>query len=119
MPPTPQHLASLHAPAPAKRPKTGGRKKGTPNKSTRGMKGAMLEVFAGNAHLLEWARANPTDFYRLMSRLLPRPVADSREAQPITEIRWTIVRPDGHAAERPGAPQAPPSPLGLREPGGL
>ena len=55
-------------------PKTGGRVKGTPNKSTAAVKEALTSAFEGLAGvpaLIEWGRENPTEFYRLWSRLLP------------------------------------------------
>lgn len=59
--------------------KTGGRQKGTPNKTTAMMKSAIEDVFtklqdkAGgeNAHFLGWATENPTEFYKLSAKLLP------------------------------------------------
>ncbi len=76
------------------RPKTGGRKKGTPNKSTAAMKDAMLSVYAdlqadaggGNGHFLEWARDHSTDFYKLASKLLPLQVTGQDGGPVITRI---------------------------------
>jgi hypothetical protein len=54
----------------------GGRQRGTPNRVTR----AILEHFAEAFELLQedktvnlvsWAKANPTEFYRLASKLIP------------------------------------------------
>jgi hypothetical protein len=92
-----------------KRPKTGGRRKGTPNNTTRALRDSLLEVFArlqdeaggGNAHFLDWARDNPTEFYKLTLRILPRAaIIPERPEDPITEIRRIIVAP----------PQRDPSP---------
>jgi hypothetical protein len=56
--------------------KAGGRQKGTPNKVTASVK----EVFANVFHSLQddeqnclaaWAKKNPTDFYKLASKLIP------------------------------------------------
>jgi hypothetical protein len=55
-------------------PKTGGRKKGTPNKITKAFREAVLSVFGsmgGEKHLLTWARQNPTEFYKIAARLIP------------------------------------------------
>ena len=55
-------------------PKTGGRKKGTPNKTTSSAKQNILAVFEGIGDIggmITWARANRTDFYKLYARLLP------------------------------------------------
>ena len=83
-----------------KRRKTGGRQKGTPNRSTAAIREAMLAVFealqarAGgdNAHLLEWAEANATDFYKLSSKLLPLQVTGDDGGPVITRIE--LVAPD-------------------------
>lgn len=88
-----------------RRPKTGGRRKGTPNKTTRALRDSLLEVFAelqneaggGNAHFLDWARDNPTEFYKLTLRILPRAaIIPERPEDPITAIRQVIVRPPQH-----------------------
>lgn len=60
-------------------PKTGGRAPGTPNKTTALMKNAMMAVYeqlqtdAGgdHSHFKSWAADNPTEFYKLASKLLP------------------------------------------------
>jgi hypothetical protein len=58
--------------------------------------------------LLNWARDHPGDFYRLMSRLLPRPVpVPPEDHDPITEIRHFIVRPDGTAFDPDRNPRSP------------
>jgi hypothetical protein len=62
-----------------KRPKSGGRKKGSLNKSTVAIREAVLSVFADmqattgreNGRFLDWALGNSTDFYKLTTRLLP------------------------------------------------
>ena len=59
--------------------KTGGRVAGTPNKATATMKAAIQAVYdklqaaAGgdHAHFLEWAQEEPTEFYKIASKLLP------------------------------------------------
>lgn len=63
----------------AKGKKTGGRQKGTPNKVTRAVREHFEQAFQllqedDNANLLSWARANPTEFYRLSSKLIPTDV---------------------------------------------
>ena len=83
-----------------KRRKTGGRQKGTPNRSTAAIREAMLAVFealqdrAGgdNGHLLEWAEANATDFYKLTSKLLPLQITGEDSAPIVTRIE--LVAPD-------------------------
>lgn len=51
-----------------------GRPKGAQNKTTVAVKDALTEAFAGLggvAHLQSWANDNPTEFYRIWSKLLP------------------------------------------------
>src|SRR5687767_2675366 len=58
-----------------------GRPKGAPNKTTIFMKEAIAAVFEDlqakhkgegrYSHFLEWAEANPTEFYRIAARQLP------------------------------------------------
>lgn len=52
----------------------GGRKKGTPNKVTQSARAAFQLAFdkAGGAKAMTvWAKANPTEFYKLYARLIP------------------------------------------------
>jgi hypothetical protein len=59
----------------AKGMKTGGRTKGTPNKVTRSVKEALelaFEQAGGVDGLVDWARSNPTEFYKIWAKLLPR-----------------------------------------------
>jgi hypothetical protein len=61
----------------AKGQKTGGRKAGTPNKTTAQVKEALTSVYTkkgGDSALLNWARANETEFYKLWGRMLPQEV---------------------------------------------
>lgn len=61
-------------------PKTGGRKKGTPNKNTAAIKDAFRTAFEqmGGIHsLVEWGKENPTQFYQLVSKLIPTEVHGS------------------------------------------
>ena len=57
--------------------KTGGRKKGTPNKTTLQVKEALERAFhgiGGVPKLVAWGQENPGEFYRLWARLLPQEV---------------------------------------------
>jgi hypothetical protein len=68
----------------AKGEKTGGRTKGTPNKTTRLVKEVFANVFDQlqqdpKANLKEWAKENPTEFYKLSSKLIPVQVAGDPE----------------------------------------
>ena len=54
--------------------KTGGRKKGSANKSTVAVKQALEAAFerlGGVEALAEWAEENKTEFYKLFAKLLP------------------------------------------------
>jgi len=54
--------------------KTGGRQVGTPNKVTAIFKDAVRTVYediGGHAAFAAWAKENPTEFYRIASRLIP------------------------------------------------
>lgn len=55
-------------------PKTGGRAKGTPNKTTATVKIALQDAFnhlGGVSSLVKWAKEEPTEFYKLWAKLLP------------------------------------------------
>ncbi len=63
----------------AKGRKTGGRTIGTPNKLTATVKEAFEVAFAQlqghpTANLSTWAGDNPTEFYKLASKLIPAQV---------------------------------------------
>jgi hypothetical protein len=65
-------------------PKTGGRKKGTPNKISGALKEAILEAAeqAGGEHgtvgyLVVQAHANPAAFMSLLGKVLPMTIADT------------------------------------------
>jgi len=65
----------------------GGRQKGTPNKTTREVREWFTLVFRmlqkdPNVNLFEWAKANPTEFYKLSARLIPTQVTGA-EGKPI------------------------------------
>jgi hypothetical protein len=71
----------------AKGYKTGGRRKGTPNKLTRDLREMILGALAdagGRAYLVAQARKNPGSFLRLVGKLLPRQAADTDEG-PVKE----------------------------------
>jgi len=57
--------------------KTGGRKKGTPNKLSSTVKDNVITVFeklGGVDHMAEWAKENPGHFYNIYSKILPMQV---------------------------------------------
>ena len=72
-------------------PKTGGRKAGTPNKLTVGVKDAILKAFnevGGTSYLKKVAEENPAVFCQLVGKVLPLTLAGDSE-QPIKhEFSW-------------------------------
>jgi len=67
-------------PRPVGLPKTGGRQVGTPNKVTASVKAAFAQAFdemGGAQALVTWGKDNPTDFYKLASKLIPLDVQQS------------------------------------------
>lgn len=61
------------------KPKTGGRKKGTVNKFTKTVKETVLSVFnqlqeEPESNLFDWAKKEPTEFYKIASKLIPTEV---------------------------------------------
>lgn len=55
----------------------GGRKRGTPNKTTATTKAKLEEAFRrlGDVEaFVEWAQGEPTEFYKLWGKLVPRDV---------------------------------------------
>lgn len=52
-----------------------GRPKGSVNKTTKAFKEAVLKVYqdiGGDEFFAEWAKENPTEFYKICSRLIPQ-----------------------------------------------
>lgn len=75
--------------------KTGGRQKGTPNKTTMAVKEALslaFEGLGGAEALTTWARTNETEFYKLWVKMLPQDVTANVQAT-IRAVERTIVRP--------------------------
>jgi hypothetical protein len=103
-------------------PKTGGRKKGTPNKISSALKEAILEAAekAGGedgivGYLVGQAHANPAAFMSLLGKVLPMTIADTgqnEETKYVVEshIVWpkdkdgNIIRPEW-AKDKSGRPQ--------------
>lgn len=80
------------------KPKTGGRKKGTPNKTTALLKDAILEAArkAGGegeivGYLTQQAEENPTAFMSLLGKVLPMQLAGA-DGKDLTVVLSTDVR---------------------------
>ena len=75
----------------------GGRQKGTPNKTTKAVKEALSECFdemGGVQSLVEWGKANQTEFYKLWCKMLPTEVKAevTAEITPISAVEIEIVK---------------------------
>ena len=71
------------------KPKTGGRQPGTPNRLTTAMREAVLFVYdglGGHPAFLQWARENPTEYYRIASRLIPAEMREDGSDRHVTVI---------------------------------
>jgi hypothetical protein len=72
--------------------KTGGRVKGTPNKATTSVKEALTLAFeglGGYEALKAWGANEPTEFYKLWSRMLPQEVKSEisgKDGAPIAPV---------------------------------
>ena len=72
----------------AKGRRTGGRKKGTPNKLTTAAREVFALAFDGAGGLTEfvkWAKANRTEFYKLYSKTIPLDVTSGGEKLPASQ----------------------------------
>jgi hypothetical protein len=79
-------------------PKTGGRAKGTPNKTTGALKEMILEALhsaGGVEYLMRQAEENPGPFLTLVGKVLPMTVGGDPDNPLAHEIRMTIVDPKG------------------------
>jgi len=74
-----------------------GRQKGVPNKSTKAVKEALQEAFegmGGTKSLIEWAKSEPTELYKLWTKLLPAEVKAEVTTigdQPIGKIQIEVI----------------------------
>ncbi len=81
--------------------KLGGRQKGTPNKLTSTFREAVLLTYdgiGGHSAFMQWARENPTEFYRIAARLIPAEMGRSEDDRVIV-----IVNRDGRPPAQPSA----------------
>lgn len=78
----------------AGRKKTGGRQKGTPNKTTALLKDAILKAATGAgggdmaAYLQQQAKDNPGPFMALLGKVLPMQVVGEDDGPVKLEISW-------------------------------
>jgi hypothetical protein len=71
--------------------KKGGREKGTPNKLGTSVKDAFLEAFnllqeKDTVKLSVWGEENPTEFYKLCSKLIPAAVEMKAEIEGVEQV---------------------------------
>lgn len=77
-------------------PKTGGRKRGTPNKATKTIREAWVEAFNlvnQRIPLHEWGAANPEKFYPLATKLIPIDVTSGDKPIAPSAIRVELIAP--------------------------
>ena len=83
-------------------PKTGGRKKGTPNKTTTLVKEAILRAFeevGGSSYLAQVAKDDQKTFCTLLGRVLPAEIAGKIEADMNLIVQSGIDAPPGDDAD--------------------
>lgn len=74
-----------------------GRPAGALNKSTKAVKEALQEAFegmGGTTRLIEWAKEDPTEFYKLWAKLLPAEVKAEVTTigdQPVGKIQIEVI----------------------------
>ncbi len=76
-------------------PKSGGRKKGTPNKVTASVREGLEAAFAGLGgvdHMTNWAKENPTEFYKLLTKLIPVQVTGEEGGPVELKISWSAPK---------------------------
>jgi len=71
--------------------KTGGRQEGSVNKFTKTVKDVFNEAFVVMqskpvVNLIEWGEKNPTDFYKLASKLIPAAVEMKAEVEGVEQV---------------------------------
>ncbi len=72
------------------RQKFGGRKPGSKNKATVAVKDALEKAFeqlGGVPALVTWGKANPSEFYKLWARMLPKEI----KAEVETDAKGAVV----------------------------
>ena len=87
-----------------------GRPKGSQNKTTVEVKAALDAAFTGAGGvdtLTDWAKDNPTEFYRLWTKLLPKHLAVASAHASPESVSFMIVA--GQRIAFHGGPAAPPA----------
>jgi hypothetical protein len=77
--------------------KTGGRKKGTPNKQTTDMRAAMVEAFdkaGGVAWLLTLSKDDPRTFAGLVGKIIPNEIKATVEGELVLNVVTNVPRAD-------------------------
>lgn len=73
-----------------------GRPKGSLNKASAILKAALVETFdrlGGVDHMLDWASAYPSDFYRLYGKVMPVEIEGTVKSDQTRTIRIEFVEP--------------------------
>jgi len=86
---------------PGKRPRTGGRAKGTLNRSTILVNEMLTGIFhdlqakepGENGHMLAWAEKYPAEFYKIFCKSMPPPAAP-RPHDPHWAVTWERASPE-------------------------
>lgn len=79
--------------------KTGGRRPGSLNKTTVEVKSVLLKAFeeiGGLSNLVEWGKANPTEFYKLWGKLIPAEIKNADGEAFKLQLIEQIVEPDAN-----------------------
>jgi hypothetical protein len=82
--------------------KTGGRKTGSVNLVTKRVKEALEQAFddmGGVPALVQWGRANPSEFYRIWSKMLPRELKAEVATEPAGKVVLFMFPDDGRDPE--------------------
>lgn len=86
----------------AKGYKTGGRRRGTPNRITRAFRDAVQTVYhdiGGDKGFSDWAQENRTEFYKIAARLIPQEMHDASDETIIVQL-VQFFRPENTPALR-------------------
>lgn len=85
----------------------GGRQKGSLNKHTASIKEALYTTFerlGGVEHMVDWASAYPSDFYKIFAKTLPTEIEASLKADFTKTLRVEFVE-SRNIADSSGVPR--------------